>query len=137
MNKEVKKWLIKAINDYKTCSLLLNVPKEDMITDTLCFHAEQCVEKLLKAFLVHNDTDFKKVHDLEYLVKLCVDSDSEFDRLYEAARVLSDYSVDVRYPDDFYIPSLDEAREAYRIATETQAFVFAKLKFTYPSLDFP
>jgi len=32
--------------------------------DTICFHAQQCVEKYLKALLTSTHTDFPKTHDL-------------------------------------------------------------------------
>lgn len=78
ISEEVKKWLVKAINDYKTAEKLLGFPPEEIITDTLCFHCKQFVEKALKAFLVHKNVDFEKVHSLEYLVKLCIEQDQSF-----------------------------------------------------------
>lgn len=62
MIAEVKKWIIKALNDYKTAERLINLPKEEIITDTLCFHCQQTVEKLLKAFLVNAGIKFGKSH---------------------------------------------------------------------------
>lgn len=128
IDEEVKKWLLKAFNDYKTAERLISAPPEEIITDTLCFHCEQFVEKCLKAFLVNKKMDFKKVHDLEYLVKLCSDIDSEFEWLYEVAKKLSDYAVEVRYPEEFYTPTLEEAKECFEIASKVKDFVFGKLK---------
>ena len=51
IDEESKKWLIKAMNDYKTAEKLINLPTEEIITDTLCFHCQQFVEKGLKHFL--------------------------------------------------------------------------------------
>jgi len=34
----------------------------------------------------------------------------------------------VRYPDDFYIPNLDEAKDAYEVAKKVKTFVIEKLK---------
>jgi len=33
----------------------------------------------------------------------------------EEAIKLTDYAVELRYPDDFYIPNLDEAKDAYEV----------------------
>ncbi len=41
---------------------------EESPTDTVCFHAQQCVEKYLKAVLVSEAIDFPKTHDLEELM---------------------------------------------------------------------
>jgi HEPN domain-containing protein len=65
IDKETKNWLIKAINDYKTAEKLINLPENEIITDTLCFHCQQAVEKLLKAFLVYHKIGFQKVHTIE------------------------------------------------------------------------
>ena len=60
MKEETRKWIAKALNDYKTAEKLLKLPENEVITDTLCFHCQQTVEKLLKAFLVENDINFGK-----------------------------------------------------------------------------
>lgn len=64
MNEEVRKWIIKALNDYKTAEKLINLSEEEIITDTLCFHCQQAVEKLLKAFLVNEEIEFGRTHSL-------------------------------------------------------------------------
>lgn len=128
ISKEVKNWLIKANNDYRTAKKLMEFPDEEIITDTLCFHCQQFIEKALKAFLVYKNVDFEKIHSLEYLIKLCTDKDNSFDWLYEVAKKLSDYAVEVRYPDEFYIPTVNEAKECLEIATRVKDFVFNKLE---------
>jgi HEPN domain-containing protein len=128
MKEETKKWLIKAINDYKTAKRLLKPPEDEIITDTLCFHCQQTVEKFLKAFLVENNIDFEKIHTLEYLIKLCSTVDSNFENLYEVAEKLASYAISIRYPDEFYIPSVKEAEEAFRLATSAKVFILKKLK---------
>lgn len=134
MKEETKKWLIKAMNDYKTAEKLLNLPEDEVITDTLCFHCQQAVEKFLKAFLVQHNIDFEKVHSLEYLIKLCSTVDGEFENLYEVAEKLASYAIDIRYPDEFYIPSIKEAEEAFKLATFAKDFVLKKLNITEDSL---
>jgi HEPN domain-containing protein len=123
INPEVKRWLSKAMNDYKTSEKLLSYPPEEIITDTLCFHCEQFVEKILKAFLISKNVDFKRTHNLEYLVKLCTEQDAEFEWMYEVAEKLSEYAVEIRYPDDFYFPTVEEAQEGLKITREVKDFV--------------
>ena len=135
MKEETKRWLIKAMNDYKTAEKLLNLPEDEIITDTLCFHCQQAVEKFLKAFLVQHNIDFEKVHSLEYLIKLCSTVDGEFENLYEVAEKLASYAIDIRYPDEFYIPSIKEAEEAFKLATFAKDFVLKKLNITEDSLN--
>ncbi|MGC8871244.1 MAG: HEPN domain-containing protein, partial [Brevinematia bacterium] len=127
IDKETKNWIIKALNDYKTAEKLINLPENEIITDTLCFHCQQTAEKLLKAFLVYHNVDFQKVHTIEYLIRLCSKIDNEFESLYEMTKKLTDYAVEVRYPDEFYIPTFDEAKKAFESATFVKEFVLKKL----------
>jgi len=83
IEEEIKKWLIKGLNDLKTAEILINLPKEEIVTDTLCFHCQQAVEKFLKAFLVASNVEFGRVHSIEYLIKLCEKIDKEFEFLYD------------------------------------------------------
>jgi HEPN domain-containing protein len=68
-----REWIIKAENDFKTASHTLKM-RRGCPTDTVCFHAQQCVEKYLKAFLVCKGIDFPKTHDIEHLVALLPES---------------------------------------------------------------
>jgi len=52
--KLVKEWIAKAEEDYKTI-LTLNRQKKHKLPNSICFHCQQCIEKYLKAFLVHNE----------------------------------------------------------------------------------
>lgn len=128
INEEVRKWLIKALNDYKTAEKLIKLPEEEIITDTLCFHCQQAVEKLLKAFLIHSGVESGRVHSIQYLIKLCSDLNEEFEKLYDITAHLTDYAVEVRYPDEFYISTVREAKEAFEAATKVKEFVFQQLK---------
>jgi HEPN domain-containing protein len=51
-------WTAKADNDLRSVEYLLKM--ENCPTDTICFHAQQSVEKCLKALLVAQGTGFKK-----------------------------------------------------------------------------
>jgi HEPN domain-containing protein len=106
-------WMAKADNDLRSAQYLLKM--EDCPTDTTCFHAQQCVEKCLKALLVAQGTGFKKTHDLEGLMALLPPrlrpslDDKEQDRLTE-------YATITRYPGGYEPISLSEARRAVRTA---------------------
>lgn len=64
-----REWLLKADNDLTNASHTLKLGAS-CPTDTVCFHAQQCVEKYLKAVLVLEGIDFPKTHDLETLLSL-------------------------------------------------------------------
>ena len=65
----VREWVLKADNDLKAAVQILKLGA-DAPTDTVCFHAQQCIEKYLKAALVVCDVAFSKTHDLRELVGL-------------------------------------------------------------------
>ena len=121
----LNKWLLKAKNDLKVSENEIALPKEDMVTDAICFHSQQAVEKYLKAYLIANGIDFKKSHNLEYLLQLCIENDDDFSQLDLGD--LSFYAVEVRYPDDFYVPTEQEATECFERAKKVKAFVFKRL----------
>lgn len=52
----VRQWVEKAENDLKNATHTLKLGR-DCPTDTVCFHAQQCVEKYLKALLVWEGKD--------------------------------------------------------------------------------
>jgi HEPN domain-containing protein len=128
MNREtIKKWILKAENDLK-------IAKDEMLTenpatDAICFHAQQCVEKYLKAYLISKDKETSKTHDILFLIKQCLLIDIEFNYLLELnADSLTSYAVEIRYPEEFYFPSLEEAKEAIEICEKVKQFVINKFK---------
>ena len=117
-NKELisvaREWVTKAENDLKTAVHTLTMG-EDCPTEMVCFHAQQCVEKYLKASLVYNSIDFPKIHDIEELVALLPQATS-LDITIEEQRRLTEYATATRYPGDYEPIALVEAREAVEIA---------------------
>ena len=109
----VREWIGKAENDLKNAAHTLKMGR-DCPTDTVCFHAQQCVEKHLKAFLVSKEIDFPKTHDVERLVALL--PENIWLRLsVEEQRLLTSYATTSRYPGDYEPIHLDEARDALKI----------------------
>ncbi len=101
----LKNWLYRANEDIAVIDNLFKTDPE-IYASTICFHAQQAVEKFLKAFLVHHNIDFPRTHDLDFLLLECKKVDSkDFDIDLHS---LSDFGVNIRYPDDFYVPDHDE-----------------------------
>ena len=125
IDEYIRRWITKAVRDLRVAEHELSLPTDEIITDAVCFHCQQAVEKFLKAYLASKNVDFGKTHNLEYLVELCAKADPEFKSI--PLGNLSFYAVEIRYPDEFYIPSLDEASESFQIAVNVKSFVFKKL----------
>lgn len=122
---EKDKWILKAENDLRIIEKDLS--SADPINDVICFHAQQAAEKYLKAYLVHKSVIPEKSHIIERLLDTCSKYDPSFAGLMEAAQ-LTEYAVELRYPDDFYIPDIEEAKEAYNLALKVKDFVLERIK---------
>jgi HEPN domain-containing protein len=122
----VKKWVMKAINDINIVRHELTQPENEMVTDAICFHCQQSVEKFLKAYLILKNIEIGKTHNLEFLLEQCKKQDLDFGNLDVGN--LSFYAVAVRYPDEFYMPSVQEAKECFKIASIIRDFILRKLE---------
>jgi HEPN domain-containing protein len=58
----IRRWIKKAEHDLTPASVVLDNKPE--VTDTVCFHAQQCVEKALKAYLTLAGVHVEKTHHL-------------------------------------------------------------------------
>ena len=110
------RWVRKAENDYSNAANTVQMGT-DCPFDTICFHAQQCAEKYLKALLIMHLVHFPKIHDLEELAKLLpegLDIGADIDQL----RILSNSGVAGRYPDTGEEPGRPEAEKALSIAVK-------------------
>jgi len=123
----INAWIHKAENDLKSAFIILESDNNEKPFDSICFHCQQAVEKYLKAYLVYLDVMFTKTHNISQLIELGAGLDGEL-RNYLTADTLTPYGVDIRYLDDFYIPTEEDARKAYDIALEIKDFVRKKMK---------
>jgi HEPN domain-containing protein len=110
----VRDWVNKAENDLKNAAHTLKLGAE-CPTDTVCFHAQQCVEKYIKALLVWRAIDFPKTHNLDSLIAT-LDVPDRPDLSPEEQARLTDYATVTRYPGDYEPIPLAEARRAVAIA---------------------
>jgi HEPN domain-containing protein len=121
----VREWLRKADHDLTAAVHTLTLG-EDCPTDTVGFHAQQCVEKHIKALLVFRAIPFPKSHNIRELrallpPKLRPKLDAKVqDRFTEYATIL-------RYPHLGPDVSLTEARKAVAIARRVRKEVRSHL----------
>jgi len=124
----VDSWVLKAEKDLISAKHELSF--SDAVTETVCFHCQQAVEKYLKAYLVFLGISFTKTHEIGELITKCESTDSEISVLKEKADKLTDYAVEVRYPEDEFEPTLEEAKESFDIAKKIKEFVLNKITVT-------
>jgi HEPN domain-containing protein len=123
MNALTAEWVEKAEGDYIAASILAQ-SGQAKVYDQICFNAQQCAEKYLKAYLQEHSTPFRKTHELDELLELCVLLDSSF----EAMRVHLDgmsHAVEYRYPGVFATGT--RARTAFQDITFVRTFIRSKL----------
>jgi HEPN domain-containing protein len=87
----------------------------EILLESLCFHAQQAVEKALKAVLVAQGIGFPRTHNIGVLLDL-IPSHSQLSARIQAADILTDYAVSSRYPADVEPVSEAEYQEAIRLA---------------------
>lgn len=68
MKLETQEWLEKAEGDLKVARR--EAQTTDPVYDAVCFHAQQCAEKYLKALLEEHNITFPRIHDLVALLSL-------------------------------------------------------------------
>jgi len=113
-------WLLKAKNDLKSAKILAN----SNVLDTAIYHTQQCAEKALKAYLIFKVIQTIKTHDLVFLSEQCRKINIKFEELFKSAVLLSPYSTEFRYPDDYLgIPSLILVNEAIEESEKILNFV--------------
>ncbi len=112
MKSLVEEWVAKAESDYATAGRELQAVANPNY-DAVCFHAQQCAEKLMKALLIHLGSIPPKTHDLVALDRLLVPLTADWSWPLEELRFLTRASVDYRYPGES--ADYEEAAESFRI----------------------
>lgn len=123
----VRQWVQKAENDLRNAEHTLTLQGSDCPFDTVCFHAQQCMEKYLKALLLAADIEPPKTHDLRVLMQL-LPSASWTDPRIEDVVALNRYSIEARYPGDWEPIGRSEAEQAVAVARRLRASVRKRIQ---------
>lgn len=123
-----KQWVAKADNDLLNADN--NLKSEKVPFDTVCFHCQQAAEKILKAYLIANQKPYPITHDLLLLLEQILSFNPEAEKLRDTLATLAPYAVEIRYPDDYSMPTGQDAAEARRAAAE----VYERLKSACPTI---
>ena len=97
MNELVREWIAKAEGDYATATRELGAANSPNY-DAACYHAQQCIEKLMKGLLTNLAASPPKTHDLVHLGQLLVAVCPEWSWPVEELRFVSRAAVMSRYP---------------------------------------
>lgn len=94
--------------------------KETNLTNIAAFHAQQCIEKSLKAMMEEYELPYKKIHSLETLIeklKMKIGFEIKEDIILK----LDTLYIEARYPGELGLlpngkPSIDEAKDFFNYA---------------------
>ena len=93
MKKQAQAWLSLAAEDLTSARVLL----KENIYNQVCFHAQQCAEKSLKA-LIESKTKVPKEHSLSKLFEICKELGYELSRFREDMEYLDMFYTLTGYP---------------------------------------
>ncbi len=111
-----REWLNRAQSNLAQAKGGASIP--GVYLEDLCFGAQQAAEKAVKAILLHLGVRFPYTHDLAQLLTLVKRSGLEMPVVVIEAAVLSDYSVESRYPGLSEPVTQEEYEEAIALAEE-------------------
>lgn len=129
----IKEWISKADEDFEFA--LVNLEEGRPFTAQICFHFQQSVEKYLKAYIISDDLEFRKTHDLPALLETCISKNSSFKQLSEDCEYLTIFYIETRYP--VHWPTnytKEEALKAKKAAEHIRDGIRNALRSLYPSI---
>lgn len=116
MKEEAKRWIEFAGEDLKIAELAL----KEKLYNQACFHSQQCVEKILKGFIIFKGKIYPKTHKLVDIISKI--GKSPFDNLKDEIVLLDCFYILTRYPNALpgtlpeVLPSEKDAIESLEIA---------------------
>ncbi len=123
MKPETQEWVTLAEGDWMAAQWQSQAPSP--VPHVICFLAQQCAEKYLKAFLEEHNIPFPRTHDLVELLDLSGGLLPELDPLRSALEELSRHGVLPRYPGTTL--TSQQVANALRTAEQVRAILRAKL----------
>jgi len=88
----IREWLTKADEDFEFA--LVNLKEGKTFFAQICFHFQQAAEKYLKSYIIAQELEFRKVHELPLLLKRCASKDPSLEQLQEDCEYLTTFYVD-------------------------------------------
>jgi HEPN domain-containing protein len=119
MNPLALEWVQKAEGDHTAVHWLAQAVAP--LHDAICFHAQQCIEKYLKAWLQEANIAFRRTHDLEELLDLILPVLPAWAIWKPDFLILTTHAVDFRYPGRSATAS--DAQHAMQISNQVRQSV--------------
>lgn len=121
--KEARRWFKRAQKDIEDAELLLKVSET---TENVAFLIQQAIEKYLKGFLIYNNWELEKIHDLITLINYAIEIDKAFEEFIPPLRKITNFYFESRYliayeaeyTREEVTESLDEAKKLIALIKE-------------------
>ena len=130
MNADVSEWIRLAEMDLSAAHHMFDTFFPQPL-EIVCFHSQQAAEKMLKCYLVSQEIEPPKIHDMRKLCEMCIEIESGFNEIFTEAALLTRYAVSLRYPAELGLIEND-AEKAMEHADIVMAFVKAILGAEIP-----
>ncbi len=124
MNPITLEWVERAEGDYNAAMQLQHGP--DPVYHVICFLAQQCAEKYLKAWLQENNIPIQRTHNLEDLLNLILPTIPAWHAWKAGLSKLSKHAVETRYLSAS--PTEADTEHAMQICEEVRQTVREHLK---------
>ena len=98
------------------------VKTDEIYWEDLCFEIQQAAEKALKAVMLARGLKFRFVHDLAEHLTVLEQGGIELPEGVKAAAILTDYSVEARYPGPYEPITEEEFYSSLAIADAVVAW---------------
>jgi HEPN domain-containing protein len=121
----VRQWLARARADWDTVQVLTG--HADSPRESIAFHCQQYVEKLLKAFLTMHGIEAPRTHDVRRLVQLALFAAPELSGLQGPADLLTEYAVAMRYPDEWREIEPEEVQQVVAVAKQFAGLLLPRI----------
>ena len=112
MKAETKEWVAKGEGDFHDVLRGIRARRYPNY-DSVCFHAQQCIEKYLKARLVEAGVSYPKTHDLSKILDITKPLEPLWETWRPDLNLLTSLAVECRYPGESAIK--EDARRAAAI----------------------
>jgi len=123
--QKVQQWIIYGDEDLQLAKHGLTLASSAPYR-LIAYHAQQCAEKYLKAYLIYYRIDFPYTHNIAQLLELCPDK-QQWGTSLEDAEELTPFAITARYPGEDEPVNELEARRAIDIAEDVRTTVRSAL----------
>lgn len=127
LNPLTQEWIRRGEAGYVTVQQLL-LAEDPLLYNIICFHAQQCIEKYLKAWLQEANMPVPRTHNLEELLALIVPTLPAWSDWQPDLKIITKYAVESRYPGDPV--TVENTQHACSVCEEVRRAVRTQLKLT-------